>query len=158
MYGLPLNRYQLLAIQHITLLSRQVVSRNMVNDTRGLISFQSVFFSAFSEDWSAFCLDICKQPLLGKIWLNSLISEHIRIFPVPVQQNLKPNIKILTYCICFFIIIIHLQKYFTYPFKKYLLEQNSISKLLQVQNNRAFTICYCIIAVETWTLTYHLSS
>lgn len=143
-------------ISYLTLLPRQAFSMNTVNGTRYLISFQSLFFSAFSEDWSAFCLDICKQPLLGKILFNSLVSEYIGDFPALFQWNLKPNIKTFPSCIRFFHGI-HLQKYFTYPFKQNLLEQNSISKLLKVQNNRTFTICYCIIALETRTITYHLS-
>lgn len=29
--------------------------------------FFPLFFSVFDKNWSAFCLDICKQPLLGKM-------------------------------------------------------------------------------------------
>lgn len=44
-----------------------------------------LFSSAFTEDWSAFCLDICKQTLPGKILLNSLVSEYIGDFTGLVQ-------------------------------------------------------------------------
>lgn len=115
------------------------------------------FSSAFTEDWSAFCLDICKQTLPGKILLNSLVSEYIGDFTGLVQWNLKWNIKTLTSCMYFFHNIIQLQKYFMYSFKQYLLEPNIISNLLKVQNNRTFTVCYCITALETRTFPYHLS-
>lgn len=106
---------------------------NTVSHTKPLISFYFLFFSVFNENWSAFSLDICKQPLLGKMWFNSFLSRYRGDFPVVVQWNLKPNIKIFLYFLYlwFCIMIIRLQRYYKYPFRQHPLEQDSASKTIK---------------------------